>query len=57
MGAELISRQAFEKYLEDAITTPMATVFDNPARLASAEKPSLEERLCVSLKRSAVELL
>jgi hypothetical protein len=35
----------------------MATVFDNPARLASAEKPSLEERLCVSLKRSAVELL
>ena len=57
MGAELISRQVFEKYLEDAITTPMATVFDNPARLASAEKPSLEERLCVSLKRSAVELL
>ena len=57
MGAELISRQVFEKHLEGAITTPMAAVLDNPARLAPANKASLEERLRVPLKRFAAELL
>ena len=57
MGAELISRQVFEKYLEGAITTPMVTALDNPARLIPAKRASLEERLHVPLRRFSVELL
>lgn len=57
MGAELISRQVFEKYLEGAITTPMVTVLDNPARLIPAKRVSLEARLHVPLRQFAVELL
>jgi hypothetical protein len=57
MGAELISRQAFEKNLEGAITTSMISGEDNRDRLAPAKKTSLEERLRVPLKRFAADLL
>ena len=57
MGAELVSRQVFEKHLEGAIKAPMNAVLTNPTCLAPATKASLEERLLVPLKRFAAELL
>ena len=57
MGAELISRQVFEKYLEGAITSSMDAVLDNPARLIPAKRTSLKARLRVPLRQRAVELL
>jgi leucyl/phenylalanyl-tRNA--protein transferase len=57
MGAELVSRQVFEKHLEGAIKAPMNVILANPACLAPATKTSLEERLLVPLKRFAAELL
>ncbi len=57
MGAELVSRQVFEKHLEGAIKAPMNAILANPACLAPATKASLEERLVFPLKRFAAELL
>lgn len=57
MGAELVSRQVFEKHLEGAIKAPMNVILANPACLAPATKASLEERLVFPLKRFAAELL
>lgn len=56
MGAELLSRQAFEKTLEGAITTPMTTVINNPLCLVPARGESLEERLTVPINQFAVDL-
>ena len=57
LGAELVSRQVFEKKLEGAITTPMKTVINNPLCLAPVTGASLEDRLTLPIKRFAAELV